>query len=133
MPYGAVPRRRLGAALELTTSRTPHRYVQLSLHPSGRFNGTWCTDATACLLLTPAGRFQDTGAIRTVEHSTYPYPLSPLRGEGQYEIRDHTLVLRYDTGAEIRVAFPGLTDDQRGESPQYIVLGFAFDILNWRP
>jgi hypothetical protein len=132
MPYERIPLRLTGTALELTTSQTPHRYQRLTLPASGRLDGTWCTDAAGCLRLTTDGRFEDTGAIRTVEHSSYAYPLSPLRGEGRYEIRDHTLFLRYDTGAEIRLAFPGLTDDQRAGSPQYIVLGFAFDILNRR-
>jgi hypothetical protein len=132
MPYGTVPLRRLGPSLELTTNKTPHRYVRLSLPPSGRLNGTWCMDAAACLRLTADGRFQDTGAIRTVEHVTYAYPESPGRGEGQYELRDHTLVLRYDGGPELRVAFPGLLDEPASESPQVLILGFAFDTLRRR-
>jgi hypothetical protein len=129
LPYGTVPLRRLGPVLELTTNKTPHRYVRLSLPPSGRLNGTWCMDAAACLRLTAAGRFQDTGAIRTVEHVTYAYPESPARGEGQYELRDRTLVLRYDGGPELRVAFPGLLADDVSETPQALVLGFVFDVL----
>jgi hypothetical protein len=133
MPYGSVPLRRLDTALELTTNKTPHRYVRLSLPPSGRLNGTWCTDAAACLRMTAAGRFQDTGAIRAVEHVTYAYPVSPPRGEGQYELRDHTLVLRYDAGPEeVRVAFPGLLADDVSESPQAVILGFSFDVLKRR-
>lgn len=132
MLYGNVPLRMAGTALELTTNQTPHRYVRLSMPASGRLNGTWCTDASACLRLTSAGRFQDTGAIRTVEHVTYAYPVSPARGDGQYELRDHTLVLRYDNGPDLRVAFPGLTEDPRTESPQSLMLGFSFDMLTRR-
>jgi hypothetical protein len=132
LPYGTVPLRRLGPVLELTTNKTPHRYVRLSMPPAGRLNGTWCIDAAACLRLTAPGRFQDTGAIRTVEHVTYAYPESPARGEGQYELRDHTLVLRYDGGPELRVAFPGLLADDVIETPQALVLGFAFDVLKRR-
>ncbi len=132
LPYGSVPMRRLGAVLELTTNKTPHRYVRLSMPPAGRLNGTWCMDPAACLRLASDGRFQDSGAIRTAEHVTYAYPESPARGEGQYELRDHTLVLRYTGGPVLRVAFPGLLADDVSETPQALVLGFAFDVLKRR-
>lgn len=132
MPYEKIPLRAAGGGLELTTNKTAHRYVRLRLPASGRLNGTWCSGASACLQLTSAGRFQDAGAIRTVEHVTYAYPVSPARGAGQYELRDHTLILRYDNGPELRVAFPGLTDDEDSQSPRSIALGFEFDRLSRR-
>jgi len=128
MPYGTVPLRTLGAALELTTNRTPHRFVRLSM-PDGPLDGTWCLSGGPCLSLTPAGRFEDAGAVRVVEHSTYAFPSTPAGGQGRYAIRAHTLILTYDSGPEIRVGFAGLPADRRSSSPSEIRLGYEADML----
>lgn len=128
MPYGTIPLRTLGAALELTTNRTPHRFVRLSM-PDGPLDGTWCLSGGACLRLTPAGRFEDNGVVRVVEHSTYAFPSTPAGGQGRYAIRAHTLILTYDSGPEIRVGFAGLPSDRRSSSPSEIRLGYEADML----
>lgn len=128
MPYGTVPIRRLGAALELTTTRTPHRFVRFAM-PDGPLDGTWCLSGGACLRLTPDGRFQDNGATRVMEHSTYVYPSTPSGGQGRYTLRAYTLILNYDGGPEIRMGFAGLPPDRSAPSPKEIRLGFEADLL----
>ena len=128
MPYGTIPLRRMGTALELTTNRTPHRFVRLAM-PDGPLDGTWCLAGGQCLRLTSGGRFEENGAVRAVEHSTYAFPSTPAGGQGRYTLRAHTLVLTYDSGAEVRVGFAGLPSDRRAPSPAEIRLGFEADML----
>lgn len=128
MPYGAIPLRSVGANLELTTNRTPHRYIRLVMPESTYLDGTWCESAAACLRLTPDGRFEDRGAIRAVEHALYAWPQAPAGGQGTYLLRAHTLHLTYDGGPELRVAFPGL-EDGRTSSPSRLMLGWNLDLL----
>ena len=103
-------------------------------HPpaTARLNGRYClTSGAGCLTLTSNGQFRDEGAVRVVEHSTYPYPLSPESGQGDYEIRDYTLILRYAGGPEVHVAFPGFMDQASAASasPAAISLSFNEDEL----
>jgi len=127
MPYGTIPVRVAGAAIELTTTGTRHRFVRLSM-PTARLEGDWCLSDGKCLRLQPGGRFQDLGAVRVLEHALYAFPESPEQGAGQYELRDHTLVLRYDGGPEIRIAFPGLADDA-AVTPRDLLVSFNLDVL----
>ena len=128
MPYGTVPVRSLGTALQLTTNQTPHRYTRLTM-PEGPLDGTWCMAGGQCLRLTPAGRFEDAGAVRALEHSTYAFPSTPSGGQGRYVLRSHTLVLTYDTGIEARIGFAGLLSNDRSPSPTELWLGFEADRL----
>jgi hypothetical protein len=128
MPYGTIPLRDLGSALELTTNRTAHRFVRFPL-PEGPLDGTWCMAGGQCLRLTSAGRFEDAGAVRALEHSTYAFPSTPAGGQGRYTLRSHTLVLTYDSGAEVRVGFVGLMPNDRAPSPAQLWLGFEADKL----
>ncbi|MFN0181568.1 MAG: hypothetical protein ACKVZ0_22380 [Gemmatimonadales bacterium] len=135
MPSGAIPLRIDGEALVLTTNRTPHRFIRSHPSASGRLDGHYClTTGAGCLILTAGGRFRDEGAIRVVEHAVYPYPVSPERGQGTYQIRDYTLVLRYESGPEVRVAFPGFVDRAAAQSPspEEIILSFNGDTLRRR-
>jgi len=131
MPYGTIPLRSAGSALELTTNRTPHRYIKLGLPASLRLDGTWCYGQGPCVTFTPDGRFEDSGAIRVAEHSLYAWPQSPPGGVGRYTLRDHTLHLAYDGGPELRVAFPGV-EDGRTSSPSTLRLGWSADLLTRR-
>jgi hypothetical protein len=131
MPYGTIPLRRVGAAMELTTNRTVHRFVRLAM-PDSPLDGTWCMRGGQCLRLTADGRFDDAGVARAVEHSTYAFPSTPSGGQGRYALRSHTLVLTYDSGTELRVGFAGLVPDQRAPSPRDLRLGFEADVLTRR-
>lgn len=95
-----------------------------------RIAGNWCLSDGHCIRLTggDSGRFEDTGAVRILEHSTYPFPESPVRGEGMYEVRDHTLVLRYDSGPEIRVAFPGIMEEPSAALRE-LMLSSSLDVV----
>jgi hypothetical protein len=128
MPYGTIPIRQTGTGLELTTNQQRHKFVRLSM-PDAQLDGTWCMPDGQCLRLTADGRFEDSGAIRAVEHSTYPVSLSPPNGRGRYVLRSHTLILNYDSGEEMRVAFVGLPPDRRAPAPSEIRLGFEPDVL----
>ena len=132
MPYGAIPLRLDGSVLVLTTNKTPHRFVRRYPPVSSRLSGRYClAEGSGCLTLAGDGRFHDEGAGRIVEHAVYPYPLSPERGDGEYEIRDYTLILRYAGGPEVRVAFPGFLDRAAAAStsPDVITLSFNMDVL----
>ena len=128
LPWGVVPLRRTGAALELTPNRTLHRYTRLVMPASASLDGTWCYENASCLQLTSDGRFEDRGAIRSAEHSLYAWPQAPAGGQGKYALREHTLQLSYDGGAVVRVAFPGVEDGSTS-SPSRLWLGWNFDLL----
>lgn len=128
MPYGAIPLRSVGADLELTTNRSPHRYIKLAMPQSSYLDGTWCGSGAACLRLMADGRFEDRGAVRAVEHELYAWPQTPAGGRGRYILRAHTLRLSYDGGPELRIAFPGL-EDGRTSSPNRLWLGWNLDLL----
>ena len=131
MPYGDIPLRSTGASLELTTNRTPHRYIKLVMPAPGHLDGTWCFGDGGCLRFTPEGRFEDLGAVRIAEHSVYAWPETPPRGTGRYTLRKHTLHLSYDGGPELRLAFPGLEDGSIS-SPSVLRLGWNVDLLTRR-
>jgi len=128
MPYGTIPLRRTATGLEVTSNRQLHKFVRLSM-PDAPLDGTWCMPEGQCLRLTAEGRFEDNGAIRAVEHPSYPVTLSPAGGRGRYTLRSHTLILSYDSGVEMRLAFVGLPPDRRAPSPSEIRLGFEPDML----
>jgi len=130
---GTFPMRLDGEVLVLTTNNTPHRFVR-SHPPAGRLNGRYCLASGGCLTLASDGQFRDEGAARVLEHAVYPYPLTPARGQGSYEIRDYTLLLRYQDGPTIRIAFPGFLDPAiaASSSPGAITLSFNFDELTKR-
>ena len=131
MPHGTIALRADGAALELTTNATAHRYIRMHLPDPDRLQGTWCVDDARCLRFGTGGRFEDNGAARALEHSTYPFPESPPQGAGRYEIREHTLILRYDGGPELRLAFPGVIDRTMA-TPSELILGHNLDVLRRR-
>jgi hypothetical protein len=53
-------------------------------------------------------------------------PESPAK---EYVLRDHTLVLRYERGPEIRIAVPGMA---AGAAPGELMLSFNLDALTRR-
>ena len=143
MLYGSIPLRSSGSALVLTTNRTDHRYIRRSMPADPRLSGTYClvpgalarsTDSPQsgpCIAFTAAGRFEENGAVKVLEHEVYVYDETPASGAGRYEIRDFTLVLRYDSGREVRIAFPGFLEAPSQSAPQ-LVLGFNEDVLKRR-
>lgn len=135
MPYGEIPLRLEPTGLVLVTNNTPHKFIRSHMPAIASLNGRYCfEDGSECIAFTPGGRFQDQGVGRVIEHSAYPYPLSPERGEGTYEIRDYTLILRYAGKVELRVGFPGYFDRSEAQNPNpgEIVLSFNLDKLKKR-
>ena len=130
MPYGKIPMRRVGPALEVTPNGTPHKFARLSM-PASQLEGTWCLRDDKCLEFGPSGRFRDNGVVRIVEHATYDYPEAPEGGDGTYLIKDYSLILRYSTGQEYRVAFLGLVGGS-SSSPGQMWLSFNLDALTKR-
>lgn len=131
MPYGKIPMRRVGPALEVTPNGTPHKFARLSMPASNQLEGTWCLRDDKCLEFGPSGRFRDNGVVRIVEHATYDYPEAPEGGDGTYLIKDYSLILRYSTGQEYRVAFLGLVGGS-SSSPGQMWLSFNLDALTKR-
>ncbi|MGE0552108.1 MAG: hypothetical protein AB7R55_01635 [Gemmatimonadales bacterium] len=131
MPYGAVSVWIEGGGLELTTNGTLHRFIRLVLPSAEALEGDWCLAGGQCLRLTAAGRFEDRGAVRAIEHASYPNPETPVGGDGSFGLEDYTLVLRYDRGPEIRVGFAGVADE-RASRPAELLLGFNADVLTRR-
>ncbi|MBI4165590.1 MAG: hypothetical protein HY508_07645 [Acidobacteria bacterium] len=132
MPYGQIPLRLDADALVVTTNNTPHRFIRSYPHASPTLNGRYCfTNEPTCLTLSSNGQFRDEGAVRVLEHPVYPYPLSPESGQGTYEVHDHSLILRYAGGPEVRVALPGYFDRAKAQDPDppEIVLSFNSDML----
>jgi hypothetical protein len=129
MPYGTIPLRLAGPDLTLTTNNTDHRFGRLTMPDPGALVGTWCLDDGRCLRLAGDGRFEDGGAVRVLEHSTYPFPESPGSGRGRYEVRDYTLTLRYDQGPEVRLAFLGLAGTP---AAPLMLVSFNVDVLTRR-
>ena len=131
MPYGKVPVRATATGLTLTTNQTDHRFVRRYSLAGIKPDGAYCLAGGECLTFTSAGRFEDTGAARVLEHQTYAFPETPARGSGRYEFVDYTLILRYDSGKEIRIAAPGSLDPVSA-SPSEITLSFNDDALKKR-
>ena len=132
MPYGEIPLRLEATGLVMTTNNTPHKFIRSYAPASATLNGRYCFESgDGCITFGSNGQFQDQGAARVVEHATYPYPLTPERGQGTYEIRDYTLILRYAGGPEVRIGFPGFFDRAAAQnpSPPEIVLSFNLDKL----
>jgi len=129
MPYGTTPLRAIGSNIELTTNRSPHKYFRLFMPDTATITGKWCLSTGECIRLTGGrtGRFEDVGAVRVLEHAIEA-PQSPLKGAGHYELRDHTLVLRYDGGPEIRIAVPGMAAGGAIPPPE-VMLSFNLDVL----
>lgn len=132
MPYGVNPFRLDANALVITTSNTPHRFVRMTVPSLAQLAARWCLEGGECVSLLADGRFRDDGALRVLEHQTYPYPVSLPQGAGRYELTAHTLVFRYDNGPELRIAVPGLPPGPSDAKPAQIWLSFNFDALTRR-
>jgi hypothetical protein len=132
MPYGTIPMQVIGPALELTTTNTPHRFVRRYMPARELVVGTWCLSDGKCLDLAANGRFRDGGAVHVMEHAADEYAAIPASGgEGTYELRDYSLVLRYTTGLTFRMAFPGLLDSPTSV-PAQVEWGWNLDALTRR-
>lgn len=125
VPPGPVPMRVDGTVLEVNPLGTVHRFARIAPPDTRQVEGTWCLEDGACLQLGPGGRFRDTGAARVLEHSTYDYPESPTGGQGTYEVRNYSLILRYDSGQEMRFVCLGVVSGE-------LWLSFNLDALTKR-
>jgi hypothetical protein len=131
MPYGVIPMQVIGSALELTTNNTPHKFIRRYMPARELVVGTWCLSDGKCLELGANGRFRDGGAVRVMEHAAVEYAATPASGEGTYELRDYSLVLRYTSGLVFRLAFPGLLGGPTAVPPQ-VEWGWNLDALTRR-
>jgi hypothetical protein len=131
LPYDTVPMRRDGDALVLVTNKQPHRFIRIEMPSNGKLDGTYCLSEGQCIRFDATGRFEDRGATRIIEHQTYPWPESPLSGDGRYELKDHTMTLRYAGGLELRIGYPG-SFESRSSTPPEIRVGFSGDVLKRR-
>jgi hypothetical protein len=128
LPYGAIPLQVVGPTLELTTTNTLHKYIRRYMPARELLIGTWCLSDGKCLDLAANGRFRDSAAVRTMEHAADEYAATPVSGEGTYELRDYSLVLRYTSGLVFRMAFPGLLDSPTSV-PAQVQWGSNLDVM----
>ncbi|MCC6737790.1 MAG: hypothetical protein IT452_01985 [Planctomycetia bacterium] len=129
LPYQEAPMRMAGESLVLNTLQTDHKFVRLPSVDGARFDGIWAfTGETGkpAIAFTPDGKFRDTGAVSILNHD---YPLDEAPGEGTYEVRNYTLILRFSDGREYRIAFPGLGWEKGNQRPQRLILSFNEDPL----
>jgi hypothetical protein len=130
LPAGDVALLATPPSLRLTVNQQDHSFTRLYVPNTTQLEGTWCIDDQHCLRFGKDGRFDDTGAVRLLEHANYPYPESPPAGNGQYEIRDYTLLLRYAGGPQIRLALGGVGD--ANAAVRDLMIGFNLDVLTRR-
>jgi len=127
-PAGTIPLHTTGQSLRLTVNRQDHSFVRTLTPEPSQLQGTWCLADGHCIRFAADGRFEDSGAVRVIEHATYPFPESPAGGSGRWEARDYTLILRYADGPELHLALPGLLEPTARE----LTIGFNLDVLTKR-
>ncbi len=130
LPWGTIPLQATNPSLKLTVNQQDHSYIRTFTPDAAQLEGTWCLDDPHCIRFGADGRFEDSGAVRVLEHATYPFPESPPRGSGRYEVREYTLILRYDGGPELRLGLAGVTD--RTARPRELMAGYELDVLQRR-
>jgi hypothetical protein len=134
MSYGEIPVRAKGDKLVLTTNKTEHIFGRVESVDGAKFDGTFVMaesyEKIPVISFTAAGRFDDKGALRALDHdytNVFAVPREP--GSGTYSVKDHTVTFRYDDGRVYLLAYPG-TDYVKGEAgPGKMMLGFHEDTL----
>lgn len=114
-----------------TISGTPRPFDRMPPMEDTRLDGAWCEyNGAACIRFTAAGRFEDNGVICRAEHMpTTCNEALPQQGQGNYEIKDHSILFHYSTGLTTRVAMSGLGLQKGNPSPDKLFLGWKNDVL----
>ncbi|MDP4264184.1 MAG: hypothetical protein Q8941_16770 [Bacteroidota bacterium] len=100
-----------------------------------KLNGTWCEHAEydgkkACISFTGNGQFTDNGVISRIEHQiNNAFHSIPGSGQGNYEIKNNSIIFHYSSGLTYQAAFSGLNIQKGNPSPNEIHLGYNDDVF----
>lgn len=129
LPFANIPFSMNGNKLVVNYMKADHEY---SKYPAGDhvlYNGTWCGSgevygSTACISFTVDGKFSDNGVVRALENSLNDYYVStPQSGNGTYEIKNNSIIFRFNTGFIFKTAFTGMNYQPGNSSPTQISFG----------
>ncbi len=135
LPYGEIPMRVENDKLVITTNKTDHGFIRLNDVDFAKFSGTYImaewNGIIPTINFTSDGKFTDKGAIRVLCHETTDC-LNPalMPGEGVYEIKNHSLIFKYNDGRKIKVGFTEAGFDKNNADPSStLVFAFNHDVL----
>lgn len=131
MPLQTIPFSMGGGKLTARLNGSTRDFERVPPMEDMHLNGTWSEfNSTVSITFSTDGRFRDHGLIRALEHRTVTCSEGlPEKGEGTYEIRNHSIVFRYDDGLVTRATMPGIGLQKGNESPDKLFLGWQNDVL----
>ncbi|HTR29376.1 MAG TPA: hypothetical protein VMH27_08895 [Puia sp.] len=138
LPYVTIPFSLKDGKIYLDIYKSHIPFRRTPVTDGMRLEGTWSEAATgfgnpASIRFTGEGQFVDQGVVLRIEHPIGNcFPSTPLQGEGHYEIKDNSIVFRYDNGLVRQAAFSGLGMQRQDASPGEIHLGFHDDTFKKR-
>ncbi|MDP4216402.1 MAG: hypothetical protein Q8927_09385 [Bacteroidota bacterium] len=133
LSYATIPFSIKEGKIYLDIYRSSIPYNRTPVPDGMSLEGSWCEHANglgnpACIRFSGDGHFSDQGVVSRIEHSVDNcYRSIPGQGQGTYEIRDNSILFRYDNGFTYQAAFSGLNLQKGDRSPHEIHLGFHDD------
>jgi hypothetical protein len=96
-----------------------------------RLSGTWSAyKGSISMAFTADGGFEDQGVLRSIEHRpTTCNEALPEKGQGTYEIRDHSIIFHYANGLTTQAALAELDLHSGVCSPDKLFIGWHNDVL----
>ena len=140
LPYADIPLRMEVTKLILNTNKAGHGFIKINSVDCAKFNASYAlsskdfaggeTGKTPLISFTTDGKFTDNGAVNVLYHE-YIDCLNAGKepGNGEYEIKSHSVIFHYTDGRVIKIAFIG-TDYRNGDTkPATISLSFNENLL----
>ncbi len=132
LPYGDLPMRMENNKFIITANKTDHAFHKLNSVDGAKFNGTYVMNEAygkiPVITFTADGRFTDKGAIKALYHESNVCTTTGLApGSGTYEVKNHSVVFRFNDGRKINVAFLGTGYDIKNQSPAMLTMGYNED------
>jgi hypothetical protein len=130
-PWRSIPFTINGGKLEAAMNGSNVNFMRMSLPEKIRLSGTWCLDGgESCITFTADGKFNDNGVIQRLDHAPTDCNMqAPKTGQGSYEIQDHSVTFKYNTGFRIQAAFSGIGMNGNDTSPDQFYIGPFNDAL----
>ena len=134
MQYGSFPIRLEGNKLKMSPVSEEHSFIRMQSVDNLKLNGTWMiageNDQPNTITFRTDGTYTDNGALKVLDHSLYQYySIADGGGNGNYQIRDFTIIFNYSDGRILKIAFPGRGLIPGNISPNELVLSFNEDLL----
>lgn len=132
MPLQTIPFSIASGKMIANMNGSTRDFEKLPPMENVRLNGTWSEfNGTVSITFTSDGRFSDNGVIRALEHRpTTCNEGLPQKGQGAYEIRNHTIIFHYDGGLTTRATMPGIGLQRGNLSPDKLLLGWEYNVLD---